>query len=152
MKNILICIGIVILGAIVGYIIDKYVGHVYGGFIGLIVSVIIISKSYSKYKSLFKDSFMPLIISKTGLDLKYNHKDGVGEHTVNHSKLFKKADRFFNEDLMYGTLDGVGFMSSDVHMQDRRVTTDSKGRRRVKYVTFLRGDGLYTNLINNLMV
>lgn len=138
-KNILISAGIVLLSIIIGYIIDKEVAPVYAGFAGLIVSIILVSNKYSSYKKMFKDNFMPLIISKTGLDLKYDYKDGIGENTVNHSRLFKKADRFFHEDLMYGTLDGVEFMSSDVHMQDRRVTTDSKGRRRVKYVTFFKG-------------
>ncbi len=139
-KRLLYSIGIVVVTLLLGLIIGQNSqGILIGGFIGLFFSFAYVGTSYSKYKKSFKDKMMPLIIEKTGLELKYDYKDGVGQNTVMHSGLFKKPDRYHCEDLMYGTFDDVRFMSSDVHMQERRVTRDSKGHQRVEYITFFRG-------------
>src|SRR5690554_4875525 len=138
-KRLLYSIGLIIISILIGYLIDSSIGFVVGGFMGIIFTIIVVSISYNKYKKDFKSNFMPLIILKSGLDLNYNYKDGIGENTVNYSGLFKKSDKYFKEDLIYGTLDGVRFMSSDVHMQERRVTRNHKGRRHVEYVTYFKG-------------
>lgn len=138
-KRICFSIGFVALGLAVGWLINRDFGYAVGGIVGFIVAIVLISEGFDKYKKVFKNQFMPLVVNKTGLDLKYVHKQGIPKEVVMSSRLFKKPDRYIKEDFMYGTLDGVNFMSSDVHMQDKRVTRDSKGRRRVRYDTFFRG-------------
>lgn len=138
-RNLLYSIGLVLIGLVVGYLVYSTVGLVTALFIGFFVVIIVFSASFSNYKKTFKNNLVPLLISQLGLDLKYDYKDGVGENTVNFSRLFKKPDRFLKEDLIYGTIDDVRFMTSDVLMQDRRVVRDRKGRKRVEYVTFFKG-------------
>lgn len=139
MKKIMISLGIIVVSLILGYLIASSQGLVFGGIISLIIAVGLVADSIGKYKNVFKHQLMPLLIAKTGMNLEYIYKDGVGQNTVMGSKLFKKPDRYHCEDLMHGTFDDVKFMSSDVHMQERRVTIDSKGRRHVHYVTYFLG-------------
>lgn len=114
-------------------------GLIFGAIISVIISFGLIFDSVNKYKLLFKSKFMPLVIAKTGMDLKYEYKSGIAEDVVMQSKLFRRPDRYFCEDLMYGTFEDVSFLTSDVHMQERHVTTDSKGHRQVHYETFFLG-------------
>ncbi|QVK18091.1 DUF3137 domain-containing protein [Mycoplasmatota bacterium] len=138
-KRMLYSIGIIIVTLLLGLLIGNSQGIVFGGIIGLVFSVAYVGSSASKYKQAFKNQLMPLIIAKTGMDLKYDYKDGVGKNTVMGSKLFKKPDRYHCEDLMYGTFDDVQFMASDVHMEEKHVTTDKDGHRRVEYITYFKG-------------
>lgn len=142
-KKLLISLGVFIGTLLLGFIISL-ISHkeqiiIFGGLIGVIVAIGIIADSINKYKKEFKTNLMPLIISRTGLNLKYDYKDGVGINTAMNSKLFKKPDRYHSEDLLYGTIDDVQFMCSDVHMEEKRVVRDSKGRTHVEYITFFRG-------------
>ncbi len=139
MKKIQIGIGIVLVSLLVGFLFGDTQVLVFAGIISLVIAVGIVADSVTKYKNHFKNQLMPLLINKTGMNLEYNYRDGVGKDTVMGSKLFKKPDRYHCEDLMYGTFEDVRFMSSDVHMQERRVTHDSKGRRHVHYVTYFLG-------------
>ncbi len=139
MKKMVYGIGIILVALLVGLLIGQSEGMMFGAVIGLVIAVGFVADAYTKYRKLFKNDVMPLIIAKTGLSLQYNYNDGVGQNTVMNSCLFKKPDRYHCEDLMYGTIDDVQFMSSDVHMEERHVRVDSKGRRHVEYVTFFQG-------------
>ncbi len=139
-KRILYSMGIIIVLLVMGLLITgSSSGLVFGGIIGIVIAVSYVANGTSKYKKAFKDQLMPLLIARTGLKLEYNYKDGVGENTVMSSKLFKRPDRYHCEDLMYGTIDDVRFMSSDVHMEERHITTNVKGSRQVSYITFFSG-------------
>jgi len=138
-NRIFYSMGIVTMTLVLGLLIGESLGIVFGGLIGLIIGIVYVSTALNNYKQAFKNQLMPLIIAKTGMDLKYDYKDGVGENTVMSSKLFKRPDRYYKEDLMYGAIDDVRFMTSDVHMKEKHVTTDSKGHRRVEYITFFQG-------------
>jgi hypothetical protein len=55
------------------------------------------------------------------------------------TEFLKRPDRIKSEDYLAGELDGVKFVSSDVILQDRRVTHTSKGGTHTRYVTYFHG-------------
>jgi Protein of unknown function (DUF3137) len=109
------------------------------GGLSLIISLAVIFDGISQYKKSFKLELMPILVSKVGLDIQYNYKEGISKQQAMQAKLFKRPDRYKCEDLMIGTIDGVKFYSSDVHMEERHVTRDSKGNTRVSYQTYFLG-------------
>ncbi|MDF2700275.1 MAG: hypothetical protein K0Q49_1833 [Haloplasmataceae bacterium] len=138
-KKLLIFLGISAVIALIGLVIYGQQGFIIGLIIAVIMTIGVVADSANKYKKAFKEQLMPLLIAKTGIDLKYEYKNGLSHDDVMQSRLFKKADRFHSEDLMRGIIDEVEFISSDVRMEERRVTHDSKGRRQVHYVTYYSG-------------
>ncbi len=105
------------------------------GFIGIIVGIVLFNRTISKFKSMYlKDYFSTMI--EEGV---YRPKKGLSQSEVYACGFIKRADRFKSYDYLSGRLDGIDFRSSDVHLQERQVYTDSKGNRKTKYVTFFKG-------------
>ncbi len=105
------------------------------GFIGIVVGVVLFNRTISKFKSMYlKDYFSNMI--ENG---EYRPKRGLTQSEVYRCGFIKRADRFKSYDYLSGRLDGIDFRSSDVHLQERQVYTDSKGNRKTRYVTFFKG-------------
>lgn len=138
MKRIKYSVIISVVIILISLLFDES-GLIVGIIVSIILSAILIASSVNEYKKSFKSKFMPLIIEKVGMDLNYDFKSGISRDVVLQSRLFKQPDRYHCEDLMHGSFEDVNFVSSDVHMEERHVTTDSKGNRRVYYETYFQG-------------
>ncbi|WP_297447825.1 DUF3137 domain-containing protein [uncultured Alistipes sp.] len=70
----------------------------------------------------------------------FDPADGIAEETFRACGLFDtRPDRYRSEDLVCGSSGQTPFRFAEVHAQERRTTTDSKGRTRTHWVDIFRG-------------
>ncbi len=75
-----------------------------------------------------------------GEDAGFDPSDGIAEETFRACGLFAtRPDRYRSEDLICGRSGQTPFRFAEVHAQERRTTTDSKGRTRTHWVDIFRG-------------
>jgi hypothetical protein len=65
----------------------------------------------------FKDNLMDAVLQEFFTDYSHNKLAGISLFDVMASELLAKPDRFFSNDLIQGSYQGVGFAMSDVTMQ-----------------------------------
>lgn len=105
------------------------------GIIVFIVGLIKFNLTVKKFKKTFLKDYFSKIIEEGS----YFPKRYVSPQAVYGSGFLKRADRFKGKDYLSGKIDGIEFESSDIHLQERQVYTDSKGHRKTKYVTYFKG-------------
>ena len=67
-----------------------------------------------------------------------------------NSRLFSTSpDRYRSEDLICGKIDKTSFICSEIIAEEKRVTTDSKGRRQEHWIDIFRGFLFYSRLQQN---
>ncbi len=111
-------------------------------FIGTILAIIAFmggaiyaGKYTSKVKELsikFKREYVVEEMKKAFPDSLYNATDGFYENEVVNTGLLRNQDRYFSEDMISGSFEGVRFRCADVKQQD--VSKDSKGRTHTRTV------------------
>ncbi len=105
------------------------------GLITFIVGLVKFNGTITKFKKTFLKDYFSSIIE----DGDYYPKKSLSQNEVYSCGFIKRADRFKGSDYLSGKIDGIEFESSDVHLQERQTYTDSKGRRKTRYVTFFKG-------------
>ena len=77
-------------------------------------------------------------------DLSFQPEPGPVESILRHREVgvVPGWDRAKYEDLVTGTRAGVSFELFEAHLEERRTSTDSKGRSRTRWVTVFRGQCL----------
>ncbi len=137
--NIFLMVGIILI--IVGmYVVASteltfFVLAVIAGFIFIGLSITS-KKNLSKE---FKEKFVFDLVREIYPDSHYEPKSGIPLNELMEPGLFKYPDRYFLEDYLSSSYDGVGFKMCDFDFQEKHVTTDSKGRTQVSYVTYAKG-------------
>jgi hypothetical protein len=81
----------------------------------------------------FKAEILRNELISTCPDAEYDSEQGFVPDEVYGSRILRRADRFSSGDTIKGTLDGIGFRSADVHLQDVRST----GKSTTVVTTFL---------------
>jgi|AntRauTorckE6833_2_1112554.scaffolds.fasta_scaffold00461_11 hypothetical protein len=94
---------------------------------------------FSHVGTLFKSKVLKNHLEKKIDNCVYEPKKGLGKQEIMSTEFLKRPDRIKSEDYLAGELDGVKFVSSDVILQDRRVTHTSKGGTHTRYVTYFHG-------------
>ncbi|MCC8174006.1 MAG: DUF3137 domain-containing protein, partial [Odoribacter sp.] len=110
--------------------------------VGIIIWVIIISIITSGKKKLsayYKQHIIAPFVEALLENGKYEPNNGISSKTFNECGLFQKPDRYNCEDLMYGQKGQTTVSFSEVHAQEKRTTTDSKGRTQTYWVTIFKG-------------
>jgi len=139
----LMSLPLLVLGAVLAF--SGTEGQQIGFYVGLfllafgIILMIVSLVRFNTVISDFKKTFLKDYFSKIIKDGDYRPKKGLDPLNVYECGFLKRADRFKSWDYLSGEIDGISFLSSDVHLQKRQVYTDSKGRRQTKYVTFFKG-------------
>lgn len=105
------------------------------GIVGFIVSSAI-KNSVSKE---FKKTFVPALIKEMYPDSTYEPEHGIALNVVLEPGFFRYPDRYFLEDFISATYDGIPFAMSDFTLQEEHTTTDSKGNTRTTYETYANG-------------
>ncbi len=93
---------------------------------------------FNKVKKEFKFSFLTKVFEELIPGIEYSPSLGLDQYTVYSTEFLKKADRFHSEDYLSGKIDDIDFISSDVHLQERRVRHTKNGTQ-VYYVPYFIG-------------
>lgn len=104
-----------------------------------IVLLCINSSMKAQLSSKFKNEFIVNYVKSVYPDCIYEPKLGINKDRILEAGFFQSPDRWSLEDYLKASYEGVTFEMSDFHFQERHVTTDSKGNRRVTYVTYAKG-------------
>ena len=92
------------------------------------------------YRSGGKDSdVLGYLVKEMYPNCIYNPNVGIHLEALLQPGFFARPDRWFLEDYLKASYDDVEFEMCDFTFQERHVTTDSKGNRRVTYVTYAQG-------------
>lgn len=140
-KNGLIAGGICLL---LGVVLSLYAGLGWIGLLGaLIISGIIlfscIAAKSGELSVYYKENIISVIISTLCQGASFEQQKGISQGMFQGSGLFKRPDRYHSEDLITGCVDATHFLCSEVHAEEKRVTTDGKGRTRTTWVDIFRG-------------
>lgn len=92
------------------------------------------------YESVYKSKIIGGVTRLIQPDMSYSPERGISEHTFRATGLYSgDIDRYQSEDLFAGKIDKTSIMFSEVHAEDKRTRTDSKGRRETYWVTIFQG-------------
>lgn len=106
-------------------------------FAGFLITIISINIFHIKVKKI-KPKIINKLLAKYFDDAEYHPNRGLTSLEVQVSELLKKPDRFYSEDYLTGSVNGVNFVSSDINLQEKRVTSNGK-TTTVHYVTYFLG-------------
>lgn len=104
-----------------------------------IICIVINSSIKGKVSLKFKNEFIIDLVKETYPGCVYNLKGGIEIGSIMEPRLFKGPDKYFVEDYLKSSYDGVAFEMCDFDFQERRITTDSKGHTTTTYVTYAKG-------------
>jgi hypothetical protein len=129
-RYIPVSLSVILLGFILSFLWIYFAVLVVIGAIGIAVFMIQLQQAAAS----FKDTLLDTVLQEFFDDYSHNKKTGLSLFDVMASELLDKPDRYFANDFIQGTHQGVGFAMSDVTMQ--RVTSDGK---TTTVTTYFRG-------------
>ena len=114
------------------------------GVAGLVVAAGMIYMAFKvrglKYRKTFKTKVMEPIIRFISDDLKYFPKEKIMKGDFVNSRLFlNRIDRYKGDDYVEGTIDKTKFRFSELHVQYKTSSTDSKGNTKTQWHTVFKG-------------
>lgn len=136
-----------------------FVGIIFAGFafgfqetflgIGLLITTVLVviavimfvlaSKAKNNFLNNFKSEAVNLIASEYFNNTYYNANARIRQDVIDATGMVKRPDRSSGSDYISGTYRNVDFEVSEVIMQERKETRDSKGNRQVRYETYFSG-------------
>lgn len=140
-RNGLIAGGIFLLIGLIGSI---YIGLGWMGLVGsLIISGIIlyccIASKSGELSVYYKENIISVIVSALCQGASFEQQKGISQNMFEASGLFQRPDRYHSEDLITGCVEKTHFLCSEVHAEEKRVTTDGKGRTQTTWIDIFRG-------------
>jgi len=134
-----IAIGIWVATVLVLFFIRHPATIFIGGLIAAAVYFIGYFPAAKRYKNEFKDTVFTKILYAVNPALAYNKSGFISKENFYESKIFtERADRYSGEDFISGMMDKTQIEFSELHTQERRVTSNGK-TTQVHYVTFFKG-------------
>ncbi len=141
-RTVLIGLLIVAIGLILALILmSQSEDAPFIGFIVISVGLLIAivgGVEFSKLKKNFKEEVLSSFFAETIPGTTYSPNSGLSQPEVYATEFLKRADRFYTEDMLTGSLDDVEFRSSDVKLEERHVQHTKNGTR-VYYVAYFVG-------------
>jgi len=115
-KIVLPGVGLLIIGGLLflGNITEVAIAFV---IIGVIVLIIGMSQLTSLTKG-FKKQYLFEVLSSNFDNVSYTGGRGASREEVKQSELLPRSDRFYSNDLINATYNGIDFMMSDIHLQE----------------------------------
>lgn len=131
-----------VIGLVLLYFIGRYFWDVQMIFVIMFVAIVLIivvtADGNNRFRIHFKKELMPKLIQLMGNSIQYEFRQGITQEQCMSAKLFKRPDRYYAEDLIYGSIEGVRFSTSDVRMEER-IVSHNNGKRHVRYQPFFTG-------------
>lgn len=118
------------------------------GLIALGVAVIASFISYhfmagrlaAEYIKTYKNIVISKLVHTVDPNLNYDQHRGIDQSQFRSSELFTTfPDRYSTEDLIYGDYGKTSFQLAEIHAEEEKTRTDSKGNRTKDYVTIFNG-------------
>lgn len=111
--------------------------------IGLtIVSFVFFAKAareFSSFRQLIKRELIKDLVEESLDQVSYNPDGFISSDTIQQTGMVTRPDRYHGEDLIKGIYHQVHYQVSDVNLEERVSTTDSKGNTHVSYETYFKG-------------
>ncbi len=120
-------------------------GWIFGGFLGVVIALAMGAWGSMALNKLGKETKLMLVepvASEFGLHYEVQPVAPAEMSTFRSLDLVPNWDRSKFEDRITGERDKVPFEFFEAHLEERRTTTDSKGRTRTTWVTVFRGQCL----------
>lgn len=133
---VIIGISLAILGVLLLIFTYKAVFSLFT-FFGLIITIISKALFQTQVKRI-KPKIINSMLNKYFDEAQYFPNRGLTQLEVQTSELLNKPDRFYSEDYLKGSINGVNFVSSDLHLQEERVSSNGK-TTTIEYVTYFFG-------------
>ena len=137
--NIFLIIGIVL--SVVPFLLIMYTAEL--AFLLMFVAGLILiginSSMKSKLTRRFKNEIIVSYVKSVYPNCIYDPSVGIHKDIILQAGFFKSPDKWYLEDYLKASYDGVEFEMSDFNFQERHVTRDSKGNTRVTYITYAKG-------------
>ena len=109
-------------------------------FIFIIITAGVMGVKKRNFRINFKQNvIIGLINQELGPDAKYYSNSGIDLNEIYHLGVYQYPDRWHLEDHIISSYNGINYEMCDAHFEERHVTRDSKGNRRVTYVTYFKG-------------
>lgn len=143
-KMLFVALGAAAVGLVVMLIAQSPLGLIAGVVVGLVGVLIVynmyFAKGAARYQAAFKNQFVAKVVKAIEPGMNYDPVQGISKSLFEQSGLFSsRPDRYSCEDLFHGLIGETKVMFSEVHAEDRRTRTDSKGRTETYYVTIFKG-------------
>ena len=117
-------IPVVVIGLIYGFVI--YQRHIHG--------------HASVYEAAYKRKVISAMTHLIQPEMVYSPERGISERSFREMGLYSgDVDRYHCEDLFAGKIGKTSLMFSEAHAEDKRTSTDSKGRTTTHWVTIFKG-------------
>ena len=107
--------------------------------IGLIILFYCINAQGKELSAFYKKEVIATIISKLCEGATFEPDQGISQGTFEGCGLFQEPDRYHSEDLISGCVEATHFVCSEIHAEEKRVTSDGKGHTRTYWVDIFRG-------------
>ncbi len=109
-------------------------------FIFIIITAGVMGVKKRNFRINFKQNvIIGLINQELGPDAKYYSNSGIDLNEICNLGVYQYPDRWHLEDHIISSYNGINYEMCDAHFEERHVTRDSKGNRRVTYVTYFKG-------------
>ncbi|WP_435894636.1 DUF3137 domain-containing protein [Oceaniferula spumae] len=112
--------------------------------IGVVICIITytsyISGHSQAYEAVYKEKVIGGMTRLLQPGMSFSPARGISEESFRATGLYSSSiDRYSCEDLFAGKIDKTGLMFSELHAEERRTRTDSKGRSETYWVTIFQG-------------
>lgn len=114
------------------------------------ISVGLSQKDTNKLMDVVKTDIFTKVVADTFPGSTYSIEEGIDLHSVMEVGLLHGPDRYFSEDMITATYKNIPFITSDIKLQDKHQTTDSKGHTKTSYTTYFRGKFIKIDLLRDL--
>lgn len=115
------------------------------GVLGFAITAIVVHCKYfgsrpAVYQYEYKKRIIGGMTKVLEPQMGYHPERGLPENWFHTSGLYSgDVDRYSSQDLFEGRIGSTNLWFAEVHAEDKRTRTDSKGRRQTYYVTIFRG-------------
>lgn len=123
-------------------------GFIFGGFIGVFAAIGLYAWGSMQLNKLAKETKLMLVepvTSEFGMAYQLNPAQPAAINSFRSLGLVPGWDRSKYEDRLAGKRNDTPFEFFEAHLEEKRTTTDGKGRTRTTWVTVFRGQCLVVN-------
>lgn len=112
---------------------------IFGLILSVIISIIASAKPRNEFRKLFKKVFVEKALLRVFDDLDYRPDCGLSRHIIADTQMMDMGDRFSSNDFISAKYKDISVLQADVHIEEKHVYTDSKGRTQTTWVTLFMG-------------
>lgn len=123
------------------------VSSLFLGLLGIFLAVgaavllyfICVNRKSKELSAYYKKDLVTQILQSFCENATFSPEQGIDQSVFQSCGLFISPNRYHTEDLIRGCVGKTGFHCAEVHAEEKRVTTNSKGGRREYWVDIFKG-------------